>query len=276
MGPAIADPITKFLRKIERKRRRGMDKKKRLLHTILTAATILMLLMIAWQCLDIYIAGNGSANLDENGLYIQPVYRVDDVIARFNSLKIWAITYLALLITACAVIPETAGEGSAVTLDPDNRLRLMKKKLQDLPEAAQKEETLRKKIGYDTATVIFVCAALSLMFLLNRDNFTSWDLEMVMGQMLLHVLPWVIFAFAAVIVSSFLCRRSMEREIVFLKGLSGTKTPDAVQMSPYLTHVRIALYILAAVMIVHGIRNGGMQDVLIKAINICTECIGLG
>ena len=47
-------------------------------------------------------------------------------------------------------------------------------------------------------------------------------------------------------------------------------------MSPYLTHVRIALYILAAVMIVHGIRNGGMQDVLIKAINICTECIGLG
>ena len=30
------------------------------------------------------------------------------------------------------------------------------------------------------------------------------------------------------------------------------------------------------IMIVLGINNGGMRDVLIKAINICTECIGLG
>ena len=253
-----------------------MEKKEKLLRSILTAATVLLLVLLAWQCLDIYLVGNSPANLDENGLYIQKVYRAEDVIARLNGLRIWAIGYLVLLVIALAGIPGTAGKGSAIPMEPDNRLRLMKKKLSELPEAAKKEEILRKKIGFGTAGVIAACAALSLVFLLNRENFTSWDLEMVMGQMLLHVLPWVIFAFAAVIVSSFLCRRSMEREIVFLKGLSGTKTPDAVQMSPYLTHVRIALYILAAVMIVHGIRNGGMQDVLIKAINICTECIGLG
>ena len=31
-----------------------------------------------------------------------------------------------------------------------------------------------------------------------------------------------------------------------------------------------------AALIAAGVRNGGMFDVLVKAINICTECIGLG
>ena len=129
---------------------------------------------------------------------------------------------------------------------------------------------------YGTAAVIAVCAALSLVFLLNRDHFTSWDLEMVMGQMLVHTLPWIIVAFAAVIAASFCCRRSMEREIGLLKGISGGKAPEAAAKPCRLSYVRIALYALAVVLIVLGINNGGMRDVLIKAINICTECIGLG
>lgn len=33
---------------------------------------------------------------------------------------------------------------------------------------------------------------------------------------------------------------------------------------------------IAALLIALGIANGGMRDVLVKASNICTECIGLG
>ena len=40
--------------------------------------------------------------------------------------------------------------------------------------------------------------------------------------------------------------------------------------------LRGALYVAAAALIACGIANGGMRDVLVKAINICTECIGLG
>ena len=36
------------------------------------------------------------------------------------------------------------------------------------------------------------------------------------------------------------------------------------------------LVILVVALIVLGVMNGGMFDVLVKAINICTECIGLG
>lgn len=39
---------------------------------------------------------------------------------------------------------------------------------------------------------------------------------------------------------------------------------------------RIAILCLGVLFIVLGVMNGGSRDVLIKAINICTECIGLG
>ena len=32
----------------------------------------------------------------------------------------------------------------------------------------------------------------------------------------------------------------------------------------------------ALALIVLGVLNGGLRDVLVKAVNLCTECIGLG
>ncbi|MBQ7454891.1 MAG: thioredoxin [Clostridia bacterium] len=37
-----------------------------------------------------------------------------------------------------------------------------------------------------------------------------------------------------------------------------------------------ALLAAAAVLITAGALNGGLRDVLAKAVSICTECIGLG
>ena len=40
--------------------------------------------------------------------------------------------------------------------------------------------------------------------------------------------------------------------------------------------VKIAVLVAAVIFVIAGIRNGSMEDTLIKAINICTECVGLG
>ena len=40
--------------------------------------------------------------------------------------------------------------------------------------------------------------------------------------------------------------------------------------------LRLGLLVLAVLFILIGIFNGSMKDVLIKAINVCSECIGLG
>lgn len=39
---------------------------------------------------------------------------------------------------------------------------------------------------------------------------------------------------------------------------------------------RIAVLIVAVIFVIAGIINGSMEDMLIRAVNICTECIGLG
>ncbi len=67
-------------------------------------------------------------------------------------------------------------------------------------------------------------------------------------------------------------------------GLTGQEAPrrPAMKRTPPpqemrgLTAVRIALAVAGAALTVLGVLNGGMYDVLVKAINICTECIGLG
>ena len=37
-----------------------------------------------------------------------------------------------------------------------------------------------------------------------------------------------------------------------------------------------ALVVLGVTLVVLGILNGGMRDVFVKAVRICSECIGLG
>jgi hypothetical protein len=39
---------------------------------------------------------------------------------------------------------------------------------------------------------------------------------------------------------------------------------------------RVSVLVLAFTLIAAGILNGGLYDVFVKAVNICTECIGLG
>ncbi len=43
-----------------------------------------------------------------------------------------------------------------------------------------------------------------------------------------------------------------------------------------LDRIRLAVFIAAVICIIAGIANHNMRDILIKATNICTECIGLG
>ena len=67
-----------------------------------------------------------------------------------------------------------------------------------------------------------------------------------------------------------------------LLGIAGGKTILPAQPGPMPKEkapgkaARLILFALTAVFLALGVLNGGMRDVLAKAINICTECIGLG
>lgn len=74
----------------------------------------------------------------------------------------------------------------------------------------------------------------------------------------------VVFAVAALIMAGFAVYHTVKCHI-----------PDRANKILLLA-TRIAVGVIAITFIVVGVFNGGANDVLIKAINICTECIGLG
>ena len=108
------------------------------------------------------------------------------------------------------------------------------------------------------------------------------------AERLVRSLPWIFSGFGAAIASSYFEEYSLRKEISLLKkeiaenaknGIVVKKksAPKRVKNSEKATfYVRVAIGALAVVFIVCGIANGGMADVLGKAINICTQCIGLG
>ena len=240
------------------------------------AMTLLLAALLCWQCIDIYAAGNAPENLTADGVHIEQVYRADDVGARLTTLAIPAAAYAVLIAVTAIVQHRTPEKPEASAMTADNRLRLMKRRVAALPEAAKYEETLRRSIWIATAAVLLLCAVMAGLFLLNGDNFASWDLERVMGEMLVHTAPWAAVALLAVYVALRACDRSCLREAEALRG-QPTGKPAPLQEKPFPASVlRADLYAAAIVFIVLGVMNGGLYDVLVKAINICTECIGLG
>ena len=111
-------------------------------------------------------------------------------------------------------------------ISPENRLRLMKTRVAALPDEAKDLERQRRSICFAAAGAVLVCAVPCLVYLLDRRHFVSWDLEQVMGQMLLHVAPWVVAAFGVVLAAAYAWGRNVNREIAALKGHVGRETSE--------------------------------------------------
>ena len=254
-----------------------MKKQLQAIRWVMTLATILVLALLAWQCVDIYLEGNRPSNLDANGVYRSPVFSVEIVEARLRPL----LPVLAVygLMTLGALILQSTGKGVRPrgSHSPEDRLHLLKAHVATLPDEAKALERQRRVICMAAAVAVLACAVPCLVYLLDREHFTSWDLEQVMGQMLLHVAPWIAAAFAVVFAASFACCRNVKREITALQGHVGKAKPEApAPRRMPVGALRAGLYAVAIVFIVLGVMNGGLRDVLVKAVNICTECIGLG
>ena len=95
------------------------------------------------------------------------------------------------------------------------------------------------------------------------------------------LLPCMAIPFGVSVYAAFACRNSIQKEIALLiegiaAGYTTSKPAPAPVVKEQLPWLRYALLVLAVGILVYGYFAGGTNDVLTKAINICTECVGLG
>ena len=148
-----------------------------------------------------------------------------------------------------------------------------------------RERKIRRYSNYLCIDAIVVSLVISLIYVLNKNNFPAIDINAEMVNAMLFVIPCAIVSIASIYANVMICTASTVRELEVVKASFKTAKKDDVsgqwsvvsgQNEKILLGARLTIFVLAVAFIVIGIFNGGMADVLQKAINICTECIGLG
>ncbi len=158
-----------------------------------------------------------------------------------------------------------------------------------------RDEKRNRLVAYIICTAVcFACAVASAVYLLQPANFKGLTANDAMLNMMLWVLPCVSVALISCVWITLYERESQIREISTIKRMMSSYKGNPVIQADIkpnaaiaavnkffankytLLGIRVGVAALAVTFVILGIFNEGARDVLVKAINICTECIGLG
>lgn len=154
---------------------------------------------------------------------------------------------------------------------------------QDLKDKIKKQHILRIVAYAVLGVILVVCLTISLVYCTNEANFPADDINDEVARAVLVILCCTIASLASMLGTRAICSVSISKELEITKKVLGVskKATSVEQKSDkkckiLINILRGVIVAIAIVFIVIGITNGGMADVLGKAIRICTECIGLG
>ena len=260
------------------------EKSKKLIYLIYGILQSMLLLIcgscLIAACLDIYDGGGGT-------------FSREAVTAQFDRILLPVILCLGGVIVGCVLTLILPREPKKVKggMMPSDAIRRMSVRVDwencptDLIAAQKKERVFRLVLRIMAGAVCVAVAIPSVLYLLNLSHFDDIGnglTEDIVDAMRL-VLPAAAVGLSAWIVVTLACHFSEKRELAVVKdALKAAPVKEKVSLGtkesrPYgVWIVRGSVLLVAVVLIVLGIVNGGMEDVLQKAIRICTECIGLG
>ena len=226
-----------------------------MLQWLLSAATVLMAALLIWQCVTIYHEGIAPENMGENGLRIHDIYSREIVTAHFASIA-WSVwVFLALL--AANIIAGKPEQKESLRAPVENQLLMLRARTEETDEI-RKVKKQRIGVWCGAAILCLICGGMA-------------------GRFLLDWFPWIGLAFILLMAAEQWNFRLLMKELELRRSAQKRK-PDAAasEKTTGRNVIRVIIVAAAVALIVLGVMNGGMFDVLVKAINICTECIGLG
>ena len=153
----------------------------------------------------------------------------------------------------------------------------------------RKERRLRRVVAIIAAVAVVAVMLPAFVWCMDPTHFSVEHLSVDIKAAALLVIPCALVALGLLVAATLLRRASVLRETATVKAAMAEgkgRTAPAKKINPesanplsdprILWGVRGLILAVGLLLVLLGISNGGMADVLGKAIRICTECIGLG
>lgn len=244
---------------------------------LLSVSIIAAGLCLIFGCLSIYFSKDHS-------------YSRQIVAETFSTIAV--PVYICLGLTAVSLVTEVLFPSFSVEhktkISYKNRLELLISK-KDLSvctteqlSAIEKERKIRKLITAFQAIVIAVCCVVFLIYALNSSNYDNSDINSSVINAMWVLLPCLGVTLIASVAAEVFRGKSFQRETLLVTKLPALKSDstdsrfDKSKSDIKISVVRCAVLLLSIAILIYGFATGGVYDVLTKAVNICTECIGLG
>lgn len=244
----------------------------RVVHLLLSLSLVIAGGCLIAGCLSIYQSGAYSreAVADTFAVIAIPVYLC------------LGLTVLGLAVDLALPLPRKV---PATTPDRPHLLARMhaKKDLSGdaaLRTAVQTEQNRRRCLVLLRTIVLTAASIVFLVYALNASHYDTADINTSMIRAMTVLIPCLAVALGVSVFTAYRLENSIKRELALLKNAPDASSPDAgaaSARSQTVRHVAVAVLLVVAVAaMLYGFFAGGTADVLTKAINICTECIGLG
>lgn len=166
------------------------------------------------------------------------------------------------------------------------------KSLYSKKDLSQCDETLRNTIyahqkarrlhSVIRTVIVVLSSGAFLLYALNGKNFDSSNINDSMIHAMYVLIPCLTVSFCYALFTLYYNEKSIKSELELLKQIpasDSTKAEDSETAGLSENKVSILRFVILAIAIsilIYGFISGGTADVLAKAANICTECIGLG
>lgn len=249
-------------------------------------ATAAILLII--QCVAIYRLGDSPFTRERVAEYFAPI-----------SIPVYVCLGLVAAGVALSPLlpaaPDSAPDRDAVTL---RRLQTQVDLSACDAGVAYTVRSLRQRRTLHHHVTLCLLAVGSVVFLwyaLDVSRFSTEDINSSMIKAVLLLLPCMGIPALYAVFAAYQCRSSVRGEIVVLRqamrmffaarqqnngGATNLKeitfASRKVTDDKWLPYVQSAILVLGVALVTVGLMENGAAAVLTKAINICTECIGLG
>lgn len=245
---------------------------------IVSAQTILMSILFIVQILRIYYGNNATFTREICKEYLLQILPV---------IIIWIIVIIAGFINSYIKQHPNKNIAKITNITKLNNLEqicpIFDGELKEEYSLLNKESKKRRIALYVNIVISILCSIMGLCYLLNVKHFKSdGNLTEQAVQMFIHLIPWAIITFISMIgytlYEEYSAKKSIEIIKIIIKN-KGKKNNDLKydkRKNLIIKIARLSITVIAIAFIIHGFYNGGADDVLQKAINICTECIGLG